>query len=154
MKPQHCQCSSMAQASSPLDSHGGYRAPPALPVLQPAPSPTWSNFLHLVPLANFHVLLISAFVKKRACSDTQSAFRPCFGMHGGNSAWPKEQDWRSFLLCKMVECLACNLAVCGATGERRAEDLCAQDFQESIRLSAMRNAVVTFWSRSAWFLGG
>jgi hypothetical protein len=29
-------------------------------------------------------------------------------MRGGNAAWPKEQDWRSFLLCKAAECLACN----------------------------------------------
>src|SRR6266567_4795980 len=36
-------------------------------------------------------------------------------MRGGNSAWPKEQDRRSFLLCKTVECLACN---------EGAEDLC------------------------------
>ena len=44
--------------------------------------------------------------------------RPCFRMRGGNAAWPKEQDRRSFLLCKTVECLACN---------EGAEDCCVQD---------------------------
>jgi len=46
-------------------------------------------------------------------------------VRGGNSAWPKEQDWRSFLLCKTVECLACN---------EGAEDLCFKTDSESIRL--------------------
>ncbi len=29
-------------------------------------------------------------------------------MRCGNSTWPKEQDRRSFLLCKAVEYLVCN----------------------------------------------
>src|SRR5579863_4998727 len=32
----------------------------------------------------------------------------CFVMLCGSSAWQEEQDRRSFLLCKAVECLACN----------------------------------------------
>jgi hypothetical protein len=35
-------------------------------------------------------------------------FRACFGMRCSNPAWPKEQVRRSFVLCKTVECLACN----------------------------------------------
>jgi hypothetical protein len=47
-----------------------------------------------------------------------SRLRACFGMRGGHSSWPKEQDGRSFVLGQTVECLACN---------EGAEDLCAQD---------------------------
>ena len=36
-----------------------------------------------------------------------SRLRNCFGMRGGNAAWPKEQDRRSFCAGLTVECLAC-----------------------------------------------
>ncbi len=39
---------------------------------------------------------------------TWSRLRNCFGMRGGNVAWPEEQDRRSFCAGLMVECLACN----------------------------------------------
>ena len=43
-----------------------------------------------------------------------SILRACFGMRGGHSSWPKEQDRRSFLLGQTVECSYLQLGACKA----------------------------------------